>query len=355
MSEAQYFQRTTSVGRGQESAEKKKCTWHTEYFKYYTDKEGAWLLCSVNECEDKTMWFSKPMPFPVPQRAQPSTAKVYAAALARYEVVAAKKKAQADTDRAAKKKLAEMRAALGSLSKPAPVRSEASLPQPVAAEPEAVIEQPAPAAVAALPLATGPQLLDDFTVIDTEFVPEGAHLLEVAAIRYINLEPREAFVSFVAYGGFLPRFVTELTGITALHLHGAPSEKKVLGLLRQYVGDSLIVCHNVPADKRIIDATRARLGATDELPNPWLCTMALARKRLPKGQGVGLADLCQHFSIRRRGEHRAKADVLMTFQVLRKLHELQPITRGELFGAPKPSKGKKNTVPAGPGLFVEAA
>jgi DNA polymerase-3 subunit epsilon len=361
--QAQYFLLTTPVGRGQESAEKKKCTWHTEYFKHYTDKDGTWLLCSVNECEDKTMWFSKPMPFPVPQRAKPSTAKVYAAALARYDVVAAKKKAQADIDKAAKKKLAEMRSGLKALGlTPAPERSVASRAQLVERISEPVKVEQLLDKLAAQPMAVEaslpqPGLLDDFTVIDLEF--QVNDMLELAAIRYRNWEPVGEVVSFVRFTGTLYRNITDLTGITALHLHDAPEERAVLEQFKKLAGDSLIVCHSVGADKRVLEAARTRQGAKKELPNPWLCTLALSKRRvkagiLPSAQKCGLGELCQHFKIKVRGAHRAKADVLMCFQLLRALHQHQPVTKADLHGAPQPGKSKKVLTPAGPGLFAAA-
>jgi DNA polymerase-3 subunit epsilon len=304
---ASYFEQHTNISRGQTTAEKKACAWRKEYFRL-----DAGLLESVSVFEDKFVYASPAHPFPVPVGAEASTASAYAEAFA---------KLTADEQRRQRKAWEAAR------------------------EKYPVLKPEAP-------------LLGDFTVLDTEFVPEGPHLLEVAAIRYINFEPREAFVSFVAFDGYVPRFVTELTGITALHLHGAPAEKKVLGQLREYAGDSLLVCHNVPADRGVIEKTRTRLGAPAELPNAWLCTMALAKRRvkaglLPGNLKCGLGDLCQHFSIQRRGAHRAKADVQMTFQLLRTLHEQQPVTKGDLHGAPQPGKGRKLS-PTGPGLFAAA-
>jgi DNA polymerase III epsilon subunit-like protein len=351
---AEYFLRTTGLSRP-------SCTWLHEHYRRFADpKTGAVLVECVSVYEDGFAYLSAHTQFPVPAQAVPSTAEAYAAA--RYKALRsmAQRRAQQRAEKALRKREEDMRRGLAGLAKAV---QPAAAPAVVAERAEApalaeIVRQPArlaPEPVAA-PL---PGLLEDFTVIDTEFVPEGPHLLEVAAIRYLNQEPREAFVSFVAFSGYVPRFVTDLTGITALHLDGAPSEKKVLGELRKYVGDSLLVCHNVPADRGVIEKVRARLGATAELSNAWLCTMALARRLskaglLPQTLKFGLADLCQHFGIKRRGEHRAKADVLMTFQVLRKLHELQPVTKHDLHGAPQPGKAKKSTVPAGPGLFAAA-
>ena len=355
---AEYFLRTTGLSRP-------SCTWLREHYRRFADpKTGAVLVACALVYEDGLAYLSVHTQFPVPAQAVPSTAEAYAAA--RYKALRsmAQRRAQQRAEKALRKREEDMRRGLAELAKAEHTprrmseRSEASDVRP-AAEEVAVVHQLAPVSEPVEASLPQPGLLDDFTVIDTEFVPQGQHLLEVAAIRYINQEPREAFVSFVAFDGRVPSFVTELTGITTLHLHGAPSEKRVLYQLREYIGDSLLVCHNVPADRGVIENTRTRLGKLEPLPNAWLCTMALARRLvkaglLSKTVKFGLADLCHHFSIKRRGEHRAKADVLMTTQVLRKLHELHPVTKADLYGAPQPGKKNKNVVPAGPGLFAAA-
>ena len=343
---AQYFLLTTGLSRGQDdaTAKKKVCTWWKEYFRL--DGEFG-TLTSVNEMEDGLMWFSVGAQLPVPARAVPSTAAAYDAAYRRYQAKAKAQRKAEDKAKAFRKQLAS-----GDIYG---LRAEAQEAEPTFIEMlnEVSVQLHPERSEASIP---PPGLLDDITVLDTEFVPEGAHLLEIAAIRYINGEAQQAFVSFVRYDGIVPRFVSELTGITALHVYGPtiPSEKKVLQQFFQYAGDSLLVAHNVAADRGIIEKTRTRLGAPAELPNAWLCTMALARKRLPKGQKVALAELCQLFNIKRRGAHRAKADVEMTVQLLRKLHEQQPVTKGDLHGAPQPGKGRKISTPTGPGLFAAA-
>jgi DNA polymerase III epsilon subunit-like protein len=292
------------------------------------------------------VYHSAPALLAVPARAVPSTATAFAAALAKAEARAKKLKQEAAKEKAMKKLLAS-----GNIY--GTLEIEEDEPEPELSDSHVVQSAAPERSEASIPQA---HLLDDITVLDTEFVPDGAHLLEIAAIRYLNGEAQPAFVSFVRFDGYVPRFITELTGISALHVYGPtiPGEKQVLQQFFQYAGSSLLIAHNVSADRRVIEATRARLGAAADLPNPWLCTMALARKRLAKGQKVGLSELCQHFLIKTRGHHRAKRDVEMCYQVLRKLHELQPVTKGDLHGAEQPGKNKKNAVPAGPGLFAAA-
>jgi DNA polymerase-3 subunit epsilon len=200
--------------------------------------------------------------------------------------------------------------------------------------------QPAPAPEVAPAPAAG--LLDDFTVLDLEFQNPGGILLEVAAIRYVNWQPVGQFVSFVRFRGELNFHVAKLTGIMRDDVWNAPEEREVLIGLKNLIGDSVLVCHNIAADKRVLEATRTRLGAKTELPNKWLCTLALAKLRLPQAQQYGLGALCLTFDIPSLGAHRALRDVEMCYQVLRRLHEQQPVT--ELVTSSAKAKPKQTSL-----------
>lgn len=185
-----------------------------------------------------------------------------------------------------------------------------------------------PPALVAAPVAS--ELLANFTVLDMEF--QGTNILELAAIRYERWEAVEEYESLVYFDGPLNSWITANTSITTARLRQAPSELTVLRAFFQMAKGSVLVAHNAAAaDKRVLKAARERHGATQELPNPWLCTMAVAKQHeraglLPKGQGCGISDLCLHFGIDQRGHHQAKRDVQMCYQVLRCLHAQQPIT-----------------------------
>lgn len=373
--EAQYFLLTVGLSRGQDDATAKKrvCTWHREYFRL--DGEFG-TLTSVNEMEDGLMWFSVGAKLSVPRAAVASTAAEYDAAYKRYQAKdkakqAAEKKEkdfrkqcaagdiyglhpERTKQRISRQELEQVLAEAGA-ERVYPERSEASLPQVVEATPST--PTPAPSTPAVAPSTPAAGLLDDITVLDLEF--QGEQLLELAAIRYQGLQQVGEYVSFVQFRGAIWRPVSELTGITSLHCWDAPAEVEVLKAFKKLAGDSLLVCHNISADKRILEAARTRCGAKTELPNAWLCTLALARKRvkaglLPKDQKCRLVDLCQQLHVKALGAHRAKVDVQRCFGVLRKLHEQQPVTKLDLHGAPQPAKSKKNAVPAGPGLFAAA-
>jgi DNA polymerase III epsilon subunit-like protein len=292
-----YFELRTNMSRGQDdgTAKKKVCTWRVEYF-----RQEAGLLESVSVFEDAFVYASPAHPFTVPATAVPSTAGAYAAAEAK--LCPDERRHQADARAKAR-------------AKHAPV---------------------------VLPT------LDDFTVLDLEF--QGSDLLELAAIRYQNWQPVAELVSFVQYTGPISSVVSQLTGIQPQHVAQAPPARQVLQDFRRLAGDSVLVCHNISADRRILEGTRTQLGATEPLPNDWLCTLALAKKRLPKGQKCSLTELCNEFGIDAHGAHRALRDVQMCFEVLQHFHQQRPVGAESFHSA---AAGKRKAGQAA--LFAEAA
>lgn len=192
-----------------------------------------------------------------------------------------------------------------------------------------------------------PHFLADFTVLDLEF--QGTDLLELAAVRYQDWQPINTLQSFIRFRGPLNYHVTNLTGISAQDVWNAPEERKVLQQFKQLAGDSLLVCHNRSADRRILEAARTRQGAPAPLANDWFCTLALAKQRLPKRKH-GLGELCADFGIATHGAHRAMRDVEMCFGLLLHLHQMEPIN-GPLVVKAKGRKAAQGTA----SLFTAAA
>jgi DNA polymerase III epsilon subunit-like protein len=284
----------------QETTNNSKYSWRREYLKLTLGGKRD-KLEKVVEYEDKTIYRPTGLAFGLPYQVRRSTKLEYTQALLRFRADAAERKRVAELEKAARK-LADkkLNGIRGLGPAPAePVLTLATTPEPAAG------------------------LFDDFTIIDTEYQHEV--LLEVAAIRYKNWQPVEEYVSFVRYTGWVSPFTTTHTGITEAHVRRAPTEKSVLEALAKLAGDSLLIAHNIGADRSKLKLASER-QSMEELPNNWFCTMALARARLPKGVKSGLTDLCDRFKFDNEGAHRALSDVRRTFRVLRHFYQESPIT-----------------------------
>jgi DNA polymerase-3 subunit epsilon len=169
--------------------------------------------------------------------------------------------------------------------------------------------------------------LTDITVFDFETNGTNPHLnqvIEVAAIRYINLQPVSTFETLVHCPDPLPAKITELTGITTEMSQGATmTERNALAALRVLAGDSTLVAHNAVFDLSFLHFGCQRLGSKSPLTNPFLCTMTVARSRYSYPHKLG--DLCARLGIQSNGAHRALKDVQSCFELMVKMHSEQPV------------------------------
>lgn len=309
-----------------------KYSWKREYFELTAQGQ----LSSVSEYEDKTSYLSIFPKLYLPAGVVMVTRDDYRAAKLRHVQALRLALQKERAEREARKLLKG-----GTLS--------------AAAEREAQTQQVLLTA-AEVGLRTEPVLTDvlaDYTVFDCEttgFSHEKDSLLEIAATRYTNGVPVDSMQSFVRYTGFIAPRITELTTISTKDVFRAPESREVLQRFRQVAGDSLLVGHNVTFDIRFVNAARARLGASEPLPNSFLCTQVVATRYHPTAPSHKLGELCARFGISNAGAHRAGADVLMTAKLLQRLHAERPIT-AELVNATGTSKTKAKAA-ATPTLFA---
>lgn len=170
-------------------------------------------------------------------------------------------------------------------------------------------------------------LPDNYIVLDLEttgYNPHFDEIIEVACIRYSGSEKIDSFHSYVQptpYGDdsihYVDDFITKLTGITDDLLVTAPKFKDIANELYDYLGDSVIVGHNVNFDINFLyDNFLKCLGC--EFKNDYLDTMRLSRIALPDLPHHRLKDLKEYFSID-GVQHRALNDCQITHTVLSKL------------------------------------
>jgi DNA polymerase III epsilon subunit-like protein len=288
----------------QETTNNSKYSWRREYLKLTLGGKRD-KLEKVVEYEDKTIYRPTGLAFGLPYQVRRSTKLEYTQALLRYRQDAADRKRLAELEKQLRKEADKKLNGVRGMDHPGK-----PMPAPVT-----MVADTVP--------ATG--LFDDFVVVDTEY--QGKFLLEVAAQRYVNWQPEgKPFKSYVRFTDWLWPKTTEVTGITAHDVERAPTEAKVLADFLAYIGTSLLVAHNIGADRSKFEEARLRQRYPEPLPNLWFCTLALARARLPKSTPCGLGELCQRFGFSRHGAHQALRDVEMCFQVLRHFHQEDPIT-----------------------------
>ncbi len=163
------------------------------------------------------------------------------------------------------------------------------------------------------PLHTVPFVVLDLETTGTS--PGADAITEIGAVRYLGGELTGTFHTLIDPGTDIPPLITVLTGITSAMVIGAPRVEEALPSLLEFVGDGVIVGHNVRFDKGFLDAAARRLGY-GPLPNRTADTCALSRRLLAEDvRDHRLATLAAHLRSPVTPTHRALDDARATAHV----------------------------------------
>ncbi|WP_420454425.1 DEDD exonuclease domain-containing protein [Rubrivirga sp.] len=158
----------------------------------------------------------------------------------------------------------------------------------------------------------------EFVIVDTETTGSRAgedRLIEIGAARLVGGEVVETFQQLIDPGRHVPHRITRLTGISTAMVYGQPSATEVMPRFVEFLGDAVLVAHNLPFDARFLDVALAE-AELPPLQNPSLDTLRLARRLLSSLPSKGLSKLTQHFGIEVKGRHRALGDAVATAELL---------------------------------------
>lgn len=155
----------------------------------------------------------------------------------------------------------------------------------------------------------------EFCVVDIETSGgvNSGQIIEIGAIRLRNGCEIGRFETFVA-APEVPENITQLTGISALDLIGAPSLKSALERFKIFLGEAVFVAHNVNFDYGFISHSLSRIGL-GILLNRKLCTIDLARRTIAS-QKYGLDSLKELLGIH-NAHHRALNDAISASEILK--------------------------------------
>jgi DNA polymerase-3 subunit epsilon len=157
-----------------------------------------------------------------------------------------------------------------------------------------------------------------FCVLDLETTGATAascEITEIGAVKYVGGELVGTFQTLVNPGVPIPPMITVLTGITHFMLVEAPRIEEALPAFLEFIGDAVIVGHNVRFDISFLNAAAIRLGY-GRLPNRSTDTYALARRLVRQEvRSLKLGSLAAHFRSPVTPNHRALEDAKATAHV----------------------------------------
>ncbi len=157
-----------------------------------------------------------------------------------------------------------------------------------------------------------------FCVLDLETTglsPDTEGITEIGAVRYEQGVETGRFQTLVNPDAPIPPRVTVITGITQAMVIDAPKIGEALPSFLEFIGDAVIVGHNVRFDISFLNAASTRLGY-GRLSNRSVDTLRLAQRLVrTELRSFKLSSLAAHFGSPTRPNHRALDDTLATAHV----------------------------------------
>lgn len=185
-------------------------------------------------------------------------------------------------------------------------------------------------------------------VLDTETTGlnalGGDRIVEIGAVELINCVPSgREFHHYLNPGRAMDAGAERVHGLSDAFLADKPAFAEIAGALLDFLGEDLLVIHNAAFDIGFLDAELVRAGFAPLTMARAICTVELARQRLP-GARHSLDALCERFGIDRsaRVRHGALLDAGLLARVYLELIGGAQI--GMALGEPDPARPG---VPAG--------
>ncbi len=150
----------------------------------------------------------------------------------------------------------------------------------------------------------------------------GGRVIEVGAVALEDGVIVAEFGTLIDTGASISYGAYRVHGISEEMLAGQPEPSEVWQAFHELVGNAALVAHNAPFDSAFVRHELGLLGK--ELPNPWLCTVRLARRALPQLPNHRLDTVYRHLFgaiPHDAARHRALDDARLTAQVFGRLQE----------------------------------
>ncbi len=154
----------------------------------------------------------------------------------------------------------------------------------------------------------------EFCIVDIETNGskiEKHQIIELAAIKIKNGQIVDRFESLVKAKEINPHII-ELTGISVDDTIDAPELKDVLLRFKHFLGDAVLIAHDVKFDYSFISKSMQKIGL-EPLLNRSLCSLALAERSIVSYR-YALSYLNETYNLNPQARHhRAMSDVITTY------------------------------------------
>lgn len=171
-----------------------------------------------------------------------------------------------------------------------------------------------------------------FDIETTGLNPKYDKIIEIGAVRVREGEPVETFSTFVNPAKSLPARIVELTGIQDADVAGAPYIDDILDAFLAFVGDDVLLGHNILFDYSFVK--KAAVNQKKVFEKMGIDTLRIAKRFLSELESRQLGFLCEYYQIG-LDAHRALNDAIAAHRLYRILVREYGGQEDELF-QPRP-------------------
>lgn len=156
-----------------------------------------------------------------------------------------------------------------------------------------------------------------YVVVDVETTGGNAEfhrVTEIGAVKVRGGEILEEFQTLINPGRPIPKFITQITGISNEMVADAPKFSEIAEKFFEFTKGAIFVAHNARFDYGFIQREFQRLD--QNFVRPHMCTVQSMRKSYPGLQSYSLKHLTEYFRITLDQHHRALCDAKAATELL---------------------------------------
>ncbi len=161
-------------------------------------------------------------------------------------------------------------------------------------------------------------IIKDYVLFDIETTglsPDVDAIIELSALKVTDNEVVEEYSTLINPNMHIPYYASCINGITDNMVKASPSIKCALREFVSFIGNYILVGHNILRFDLQFIQRDANLYLGKPLQNDYLDTLIAARRFLPELDSHSLESLANYYNISYKGAHRALADCYINKQV----------------------------------------
>ena len=171
-----------------------------------------------------------------------------------------------------------------------------------------------------------------FDIETTGLNPKYEKIIELGAAKVRDGKVEDTFSTFINPGKSLPPRIVELTGICDTDVKSAPYIDEVLDDFLAFVGEDVLLGHNLLFDYSFVK--KAAVNQKKTFEKTGIDTLRIARRFLNDLESRKLGFLCEHYQIH-LDAHRALNDAMATHELYQILVREYGVKEPDTF-QPKP-------------------